>query len=271
MSQKEIDLIELFNKFLKFVIKNFWFLFIFSVIGIAAGYGYTKIKKTEFISHGIFSTWLEEDLLIQLMDIFQKQIENKNHANMSKRYGLPYDEVKNISLIEYSIPDSKLRPTHDPKSLGYIEKRIYVSVEVVSNDKESLMNIEDYFNKYFNNNVNLHKKAQQRKSILELVRSEIDYEMETHKSRNSSFTDKSHKQSSILLVNYNVKDLLDMVKLKYDIEYEIENENIIRIEQSFTRPVEIRVSTLKIMILAFALFFIFGLIVKYLINIRKTA
>ncbi len=271
MSQKEIDLIELFNKFIKFVIKNFWFLLIFCIIGIAAGYTYSKIKKTEFISTGIFSTWIEEDLLVQLMDIMQKQIESNNHANMSKRYDLPYDEVKNITTIDYSIPESKLRPTQDPKSIGYLEKRIFVSVEVYSNDKESLLHIEDYFNKYFDNNINLHKRAQQRKNILEILEKEIDYEIDTHKSRNSSFNDKSHQKSSILLVNYNVKDLLDLAKLKYDIEFEIENENIIRIEQNFTRPVEIKGSASKIILLSFAMFFIIGLIVKYFINIRKTA
>jgi hypothetical protein len=257
MSQKEIDLIDLFNKFFSFILKNFWILLIFGLVGAGIGYGYSKMQKPTYSTTGIFSTWLEEDLLVKLLDVMEHQIIKGNQAFLCKNEEFPVELTKQIFSIEFKLPDVKTKAGSEHV---FFEKRNNVLIEIFSHNASSIKGFETCIINHFNNNVNLQKLFLQRRKMLENLIQQIDYEIEFHKEMNTSLADNSKAKNSFIYIDYKVKDILDLIKLKCDIEYELSSDNLIFFTQDFTSPAKMKKSLIKHIVLFSALFLIIGMI-----------
>ncbi len=268
MEKKEIDLIELAKNLKTFISKNIWFFLILIILGGSTGFAYNKYKQPTFMTVGVFSTWVEEDLLNKLMKVFEHQFASGNYEYLSEKTKTPINNLKNISNIDYytTIDESDISKHSTQYSL-LDKSKTYIYIEVFGKQKDYLVNLEKTFNNYFLSNSNLYSKFQIRKNMLESLSEEISYELETHKSRNNKLINQTNSQNSIVYIDYPLSGILDLVKVQFEIQKELEKENIIYFEHDFSEPTEIKDNLKKSLLLFVFLFLLAGIIYKIIRNI----
>ena len=140
MENREIDLFELVKKLKFFIRRNIWIFIIMFVLGGSLGYFLNNTKKPTYSSTAVFSSWVETDLLVKLLESFESQINTGNHKFLANVTGMPVDGIKGISSFEFWFYEEDYRARIENRLLDYINNRAVVSIEVLAKNKESLIN-----------------------------------------------------------------------------------------------------------------------------------
>lgn len=263
-----MDLIDLLAQFKAFIIKNFWFLIIITILGAIVGFGYNKTKKPVYYSIGIFSSWIEEDLLNKHLKVLKHQFDTDNYIYLAELTNFPKEKLRNISRIDYTITfeedkQAEKKPIHD--YFENIKTNIYF--EVYTFDKGSLVGFEDAINNYFSNNKNLRKMHDHRQKKLKSLFEEIQYDVQVQKDKNEKILNDEVSEQSIIYIDNQAISIFELVLLKHDIMLEIERSSTINFQQNFSAPARQRSSLIVTIVLFAFLFLAAGVIYKIIKNI----
>jgi hypothetical protein len=265
--EREINLFDLFESIKKYIKKNIWLLIVLALIGSGIGFVWHKYQKPKYVTYGVFSTWIEEGLLVKIMELMEKQFEIKNYDFMSKHSDVEAKNLSNIISIEYFISDKSVKKGID--YFDFIEAKSFITLEVTSTSEKMFPWFKVFLLSYFDNNNNLSELLQQRINLLKSLFVEIEYEIDYYKSRNELIFDKLDRSNANLFIDYKPKELLELIKLKFEIEHVLTNEHIIKFSQDFSDPIKQRKSLALNMIIFSIIFLITGMIIRSLIFLRK--
>ncbi len=265
MEKKEVDLTDLTSKFILYFKKHFWFFLIMFIIGSASGILYNKLKKPEYSSDAVISSWLDEHLFIKLLSSFQNQVNNGNYEYLANIIEVSSEDLKSINSMEFFLPDiEQIKPIHDASFSEITGTHTFLSVEFKASDKTSLVKLEEFFHNYFHNNPNLQRLLKQRNELFHEILAEVNYIIENQKNLNESFLSSSKHNNSFIYIEPGMIEYIEVVKLRNFLVSEMDNEKIIYYHQSFSAPVEIKMS-MFLLILVFGFGFLFaGMIIKTL-------
>ncbi|NOQ24376.1 MAG: hypothetical protein GQ564_03355 [Bacteroidales bacterium] len=255
----EIDLIELFLNMYIFFKKNFWILFIASVIGGGLGYSTKFFGKKHFESSMLINSYtVSQDLLIEYINNIQTILDDKNSKYLSERMEINSTNLKNLKKISVEdVYDEKAK-----KSKGYLS----VSVAVDNNQllKHLSFGILNYIEKepyvqseiqiFTENNQNLISKIDEEISKLEILQ-----EKNLKQTQNKGDVNIYNSQTSFQ------KELLTLLKEKQNLEKRLKFATPFRIIQDFTiyqEPIKKTVTYSFAGGLLFAFIALFYLIIK---------
>lgn len=253
MDNKEIDLFDLIKRIITFYRKNFWFFLILVFVGAGLGFGYSKTQKSTYKSSGVYMTWLEADFLTIIIDLLESQVNSNNFEKISENTKIPVETLQEIISMEHTI-NNIVSPLPDERIFQFVEYKSIVKVETITNDTRVIDKIEKVITSFFDNNETIRGLHTARQETLRTVLKEIDYELETHKKRNDMIISQSSRLNTLVLSEYKISSLLDIVKLKNVIEFELDTEMIFFV-QDFTSPVKV-IPNKPITILLFIVFLI---------------
>ncbi|MFO8066728.1 MAG: hypothetical protein R6U11_04015 [Bacteroidales bacterium] len=268
MEKKDVDLMDLLAQFKAFIIKNFWFLIIITIIGAAVGFGYNKTKKPLYYSIGILSSWIEEDLLNKHLKVLQHQIDIDNHDYLAELTSFPKEKLKNISRIDYTITFEGNKPIKKSQIHDYFENiKTNIYFEVYAFDKGSLVEFEDAIINYFSNNENLQKMNENRQKKLKSLYEGIQYDVQVQKEKNDKVLKEDATSQTMIYIDNRASYISELVLLQNEVSFEIERNSSVSFEQNFSTPVKKAGSQRLNMTLFAFLFLAAGVIFKIIKNI----
>lgn len=101
----EIDLIEVFFGIYIFLKRNFWILFIATIVGAGLGYSTKFYAKPHFESSMIVKSYImSSNLLSEYIVKFQNLLNDKNYKLLHEQTNLSIEELRSIKEITTEIP-----------------------------------------------------------------------------------------------------------------------------------------------------------------------
>ncbi len=257
-NQKEIDLIELYQKSLVFISKNFLTFVIFGIIGILSGTAYyynkSNIIKTQF--------------LIETSDISKELV-----YNLSEKVAF---SIQN-SDVEFLKQDFKLDPIiiKDIKDISIDTSKNMLTLSVISNSKKSVLPFTESLIHFFNNQdyilAQQNQKIKETKELKEKIEEEIS---NINKLQKQFLKEDNNSNITINQIDISHNEKLKLYKMQQECEKILsqkqaitlinKNNNIIIKENSLIKTLIVSI----IISILFALFFFF---IRFSIALKNKA
>ncbi|OFX22967.1 MAG: hypothetical protein A2041_00415 [Bacteroidetes bacterium GWA2_31_9b] len=224
----EIDLLELFLKIYIFIKKNFWILFISSIIGGALGYSAKFFTNKHYESTMIIETYtLKNDILVEYINSLQDIIEYRNYDYLSSRFEIEKEKLSGLNKIEATkISDDKTK-----KDLEYIK----VFTKSINRDIYNQLSagIEKYLKSeiYVKNEIEIF--IEQNNALIEKIDKEITQLEELKQKRISD----SQNVSELNIYNERISSndiILGLIKEKQELQKHLKFATPFRIIQDFS-------------------------------------
>lgn len=169
---KEIDLVELFIKFLHFIRVNFKLLVLIGIAGIILGlvYYFTRPTRYEYKVYGTVSD-ISPEVFIKSIDDFNSYLKHNDVNNVTNQYSLNQDKVNPIKNIEASLAD---------------EETNNVQLTIICNKKLSEQETDSLVSGILLNNTFVVEQLNYRKQELQKTIAFIDKQIENYSVIHSS-------------------------------------------------------------------------------------
>ena len=231
--EEEIDLLQIFTKFILFVKVNIASIGIAFLMGCLLGGIYFLITPKIYESKLLISSdILTESYSKSLIDNVDKLIIERNILSLSKKLSLSEDHASKIGKIE--IKSALEKPGDTPET-----SKMYLAIEAKVRDNSFWPQLENGIVNYLQNNEFVKIRVEQRKRYINQVIEKINLELvdlEKLKTRiaEGSLT-KSSKENLILFDPTTVNSkILELNKEIINLQNSLEIVNSIQVIEGFT-------------------------------------
>ncbi len=257
-NQKEIDLIELYQKSLVFIAKNFLTFVIFGIIGLLSGTAYYYIKsniiKTQFL---IETSDISKELVYNLTEKVAFSIRNSDLKYLKKDLKLDQSTINNI------------------KNISIDTNKNILNLSIISNSKESVLPFTQALVNFFNNQDYIKKQQAQKVKETTQLKEKIEEEISNINKFQKQFLEQTTESKiTINQIDGSHSEKLKLFKMQQECEAILNQKQAITLINKNNNIIKKENSLVKILILSvvisilFSLFFFF---IRFSIALKNKA
>ncbi len=257
-ANKEIDLIELYQKILVFISKNFLTFIIFIIIGLLSGTAFYYKNKSVIKTHYLIETSdVSKQFIYSLIEKISFDLASKNYESLKSNFSLGEDLFSDIKDVKIDTADNIL------------------SLSIVSFSKENLQPFRKGLIYFLNNQELLLKEKEEiRKETTDLLH-EIEKEIGSINEFQKQFLSED-KESNVTINQLNGlhSEKIRLFKMKQECEKKLKEKDLVNVINKDNNIVKSDYNLLKILaisIFSSILFSFFYFFIRFSIALKNRA